>query len=183
MKLSKSLAAVALMVAATAATAETRTGHLQYHNQVIFQTITLTNTDEVSVWTDSYAVGGFDTILALWSADGSLVDLSDDTAILPEMGIRDAGIFRLVLGPGEYTIGLSPYSNFPNGTLGQGYWYDNDVPQALPNASCDATCSFYRLHWTVGNTAPVPEPSSYAMLLAGLGAVGFAARRRARRGA
>jgi len=31
---------------------------------------------------------------------------------------------------------------------------------------------------TLGNTAPIPEPQTYALLLAGLGLLGFAARRR-----
>ncbi|MEO8922964.1 MAG: PEP-CTERM sorting domain-containing protein [Caldimonas sp.] len=33
----------------------------------------------------------------------------------------------------------------------------------------------------VGNLAPIPEPETYAMMLAGLGAVGFIARRRAKK--
>ena len=36
----------------------------------------------------------------------------------------------------------------------------------------------YELTLSIGQTAPVPEPETYAMLLAGLGLLGLAKRRR-----
>ena len=41
-----------------------------------------------------------------------------------------------------------------------------------------AFAGFYNLTSTVVPNSPVPEPFTYAMMLAGLGAVGFLARRR-----
>ncbi len=41
-----------------------------------------------------------------------------------------------------------------------------------------ATNSFYSGALTFNNTAPIPEPETYAMMLAGLGLMGFVAQRR-----
>ncbi|HEY1043362.1 MAG TPA: PEP-CTERM sorting domain-containing protein, partial [Telluria sp.] len=66
------------------------------------------------------------------------------------------------------------FGNFPSGPLSAGYWYDGEAPMALQDTGCDAVCASYRLHWVSGTTLPVPEPATYAMLLAGLGVLGAA---------
>lgn len=54
--------------------------------------------------------------------------------------------------------------------------------QLLGSSNADVNVNFsYELDLASGNTPPVPEPETYAMLLAGLGVVGMAARRRSQR--
>lgn len=54
--------------------------------------------------------------------------------------------------------------------------------QLLGSSNADADVKFsYELDIPAGNTPPVPEPETYAMLLAGLGVIGVAARRRTQR--
>lgn len=54
--------------------------------------------------------------------------------------------------------------------------------QLLGSSNADVNVKFsYDLDLSSGNTPPVPEPETYAMLLAGLGVIGVAARRRTQR--
>jgi hypothetical protein len=59
--------------------------------------------------------------------------------------------------------------------------YDDGVSVSGPNYFGVTTDIFHGENWTRASffaTQPIPEPSTYAMLLAGLGMLGFAARRR-----
>jgi hypothetical protein len=79
----------------------------------------------------------------------------------PDIALADLSFSRAVftLGSGSYSIG---------GTLAQSLLSGNEP--------LDATSGALRL--TVGSIAPIPEPSSLALLLAGFGAIGTLARRR-----
>lgn len=181
MRMLQCLAIGAALCAAPSASADTLGGQLQYHNQVIYQAVTVENMQGLAVWTDSNFFGGFDPILAVWNGSGSLIGISDDAPLNSQAGAFDASILIPVLEAGTYTIGLSLYGNFPSGSLGDGYWYDADAPVAVQNSGCDAVCASYRMHWVTGNTLPVPEPATYAMLLAGVGIAGLGGLRGRRR--
>jgi hypothetical protein len=79
----------------------------------------------------------------------------------PDAALADASFSRVVfsLAPGSYTL---------SGLLTQSVLLGNDPLAATSGA----------LRLTVATVAPVPEPSSLALLLAGVGVVGTVARRR-----
>lgn len=71
--------------------------------------------------------------------------------------------YQVVDGSGSGTSFLNTSSN-----PGKTYWYNDELNHA----------SLYVLADFTAPAAPIPEPETYAMLLAGLGLLGFAARRR-----
>lgn len=96
----------------------------------------------------------------------------------------------------NYTLEVDSYSyvlskSFSSGHFGEGAWAESTVDyshtlswggitgvfdangNAVSNFSVTSTSGF-----DYATTAPVPEPETYAMMLAGLGLLGFAARRR-----
>lgn len=101
-----------------------------------------------------------DPIVGLFGSNGVKISEDDDS---------NAGYDSLLtaqgLAAGTYYVAVSGFSNFDfTGNGGNGNWY-------------------YNLNVTTGTpsivlSAPVPEPESYAMLLAGLGIIGAVARRR-----
>jgi hypothetical protein len=169
----------------------TFSGDIAYHNDVIRVPFTL-NADatDVRVWTDSYLGGvNFDPITAVWSQGASswtLVGQNDDNMSIAAGQTRfDSGLVFSSLAAGNYLFTIATYNNFAAGTtLDQGFKFDGQAPIALADWTQPASHANMGTHWQVHLTGvdyaapPVPEPETYAMLLAGLGLMGVIGRRR-----
>ena len=167
-------------------------GNIANHNDVIQISFSLaSDATDVKVWTDSYLDGvNFDPITAVWSQAGSswnLVGQNDDNPnLVPGLTKFDSGLSFGSLAAGNYLFTIATYNNWANGTtLAQGFNFDNQAP--IPLAIWDQPASTvnmgtrYSVHLSgVDVAAPVPEPETYAMLLAGLGVLGWARRRQAK---
>ncbi len=102
---------------------------------------------------------GNDPIVGLFGSNGAKISQDDDgnpgyDSLLTAQG----------LAAGTYYVAVSGFSNFDfTGDGGNSNWYYNlNVTTGTPS---------------VVLSAPVPEPESYAMFLAGLGIIGAVARR------
>jgi hypothetical protein len=182
-----SIAALALCCASLPAVAGQfdYTGSLQYDNSVAHIQFTVVDAvTSVQFWTDSYHGGSnFDPSIQLWSSpSGAFVGSSDDyglSGFTLKVGQTDydAGFGLSALSQGTYVLTIIAYPNFAVGaTLAEGFISDASTGSLLGSAG------HYSAHIAYEGgaiTTPVPEPQSYALMLAGLAAVGWAARRRA----
>lgn len=188
------VAVAALGTAASAGAASfTFNGNIANSNDVISIAFTLTsNATNVAVWTDSYNGGvNFDPITAVWVQSGSDYKLvgenDDDDSIAPGQTIYDSGLTFASLDAGNYLFTITPYNNFAVGNLlSQGFAYSGQpgtpLSQWCQPASHCGMGTYYEVHLSgvddASNITPVPEPETYAMLMAGLGVVGALRRRR-----
>jgi hypothetical protein len=194
----KSLALVAALTAAMGAQAAQFDfqGDIATHKDVIKINFTLlTDATDVKVWTDSFMGGvNFDPITAVWAQSGTgwnrIGENDDRSNIAPGQTIYDSGLTFANLTAGNYLFTIATYNNFSNGTtLAQGFRFDNQAPIPLAQWNQPANHLNMGTHYSVhlsgvdGAVSAVPEPESYAMLLAGLGIVGAIARRRNRKNA
>jgi hypothetical protein len=151
----------------------------------------------VKVWTDSFMSGiNYDPITALWHKVGSdfqLIDQNDDNdSIAPGQTYYDSGFSVASLAAGDYLFTVGAYNNFAHGPLlSDGFDFDGITPTAIPDwcepASNNCTNqkgTFWRVNLSGVDSAvpppttpPVPEPSTYALMMLGLGALSWAARR------
>lgn len=128
------------------------------------------------------AAGGFDTVLSLYDSTGTGIAFNDDgaTAKADATGhASDAGL-SINLAPGTYTAYLTQYSNFGALLLTNGFAFDGvpDFAGGFIDSHGNQRDSHYALDIVGAGVVSAPEASSVAVLLAGLGVLGFAARRR-----
>lgn len=194
----KAIAAACAVCAAGTTSAATFDfdGTITYHNEVIQIAFTLASAaTDVKVWTDSFDNNvNFDPITAVWKADGSdfkLVDENDDNDnIAPgSQTYYDSGLVFDSLEAGDYLFTIATFANGAKGdTLSEGFAYDGQTPILLSQWDQPANRFGPNGYWSVHlsgvdqangpGPSPIPEPSTYALMLAGLGVVGTIARRR-----
>lgn len=190
MRFNKLVVGVVMAAAAAASNAATFnfSGTISTQKDIIVVPFSLTqDATDVRVWTDSYKDGqNFDPITAVWRADGTRIGQNDDNnGIAPGQTRYDSGLVFSTLAKGDYLFTIAAFNNFANGTqLSQGFNFDNQAPVALANWDQPASHRGMGANFSVhlsgvdSATSPVPEPGTYAMLLGGLGLLGFMARRR-----
>lgn len=192
---------LALVVALTAAMGAQAAqfdfqGDIATHKDVIRINFSLlTDATDVKVWTDSFLNGvNFDPITAVWAQTNTgwnrIGENDDNASIAPGQTRYDSGLTFANLTAGNYLFTIATYNNFSNGTtLAQGFRFDNQAPIPLAQWNQPANGLNKGTHYSVhlsgvdGAVSAVPEPESFAMLLAGLGIVGALARRKNRKSA
>ncbi|MGH8763818.1 MAG: DVUA0089 family protein [Nitrosospira sp.] len=134
---------------------------------------------------DGIARGGFDPIVSLFNAStGEYIAANDDggsNVTTDTNGVPYDSFLRDHLAAGNYTATLTQFGSFANGPLlTDGF---RGSGQQTNFGSRDSHWAFDILNVesaSVGASyiSAIPEPESYALLLAGLGLVGFMVRRR-----
>lgn len=189
----RGLLAAALTAAALGAHAAdfTFNGNINFHNDVVQIDFSVDAPTTIKLWTDSWQGGlNFDPLLTLFAADGSQVaggSNDDNDSIGVGQGYYDSGLLLTTLA-GHYRLTLTAASNEAIGPLlANGFTYSADAPIALSNwvqpssdiNKGDQKGGFWRVHLDGASMAvAVPEPSTYAMLLAGLLVIGCMGGRR-----
>ena len=115
-----------------------------------------------------YGMPAYDSEIGLWKADGTYITENDDHFISVGAGGSEHSydsFIQIPLQAGSYIVGVAKY--YSNGNGGNIGWDANS--NVIPIGAD------YTLHVSVGT---VPEAETYAMMLAGLGLVGFTASRR-----
>lgn len=210
MKASLALAAATIAIAGTASAASfSFTGNLASDDDRVGFGFTVGAASTVTLRSYSYAggtmldgtivaAGGFDPILSLFDATGTLIDTVDDgpepVPADPVTGARFDTHFVEALAPGDYQVFVSQFNNFANGpTLSDGFLYDG-APTFTSTFLCsngrfcdvtgDNRTSFFAFDIDGVETAVVtdppgvvPLPAGLPLLLAGLGGLAVLRRR------
>lgn len=165
---------------ASSASAQVVSRVLGTHKQVFYQSFTLHEDQDLSIWTSSHLAGSFDPALSLWWQGILLASNDSRDYDVINMSRQDAGI-GIALAAGTYTLALGVAGNLPAGLyFGEGFVLDEQAPIPMsqwcdPSGACGRGNGF-TIHFDFGGSAsllpmplpPVPEPAGYAMLLAGL---------------
>ena len=202
MKTYEALIAMSLISGSANATDFSFAGNFKHRDEVQELNFTVAGTaKEVVLRTWSFAGGtnaegaviehgGFDPMVTLFDASGVRIGFSDDGGTLsardPVSGHTWDPFLASLLSPGSYTATVTQYSSFPRGLLTDGFqgtgpagFNGRDSHWALDVLNVDsASLGASYISPMPSPVSSVPEPESYALLLAGLGLVSYAARRR-----
>jgi hypothetical protein len=174
------VAAASMVLAAPAAAADySYMGTLSDPNEVLLFNFSVGTASDVTLRSYSHSggtmadgtvigSGGFDPILALFDGTGILVGQDDDGG--PGYDV----LLTRLLQPGDYTVSVMAYSNFANGpNLSNGFQNTGSFGGRSQSWAFDVLGVD-----TATQVGAVPEPGTWAMMLMGFGATGFAMRRR-----
>jgi hypothetical protein len=135
-----------------------------------YYSFTVSETSKVILDIDN-GMSDLDAEIGLWRVDGTFLGENDDYAPYETVGAGGSihsydSFIQTYLDAGSYVVGVARYPS-----VGEFGGWSTDNSQVI------ATDQNYTLHVSVG---PIPEPETYALMLAGLGLVGFATRRNKR---
>ncbi len=195
--------------AAEAATVTSVTGNFTADDDVFTTTVSIATAGYYRFESWSYAggtmsdgtvvaAGGFDIILSLFDATGELLGFFDDGAdrIDPATGTDYDSAFNIALDPGDYTLAITQFNNFPTGSnladgfdrQGEGNFTPGLEALGLPctassfcdisGTSANARTSFFAVDVT-SVPAPVPLPPALLLMGASLASLGLRRRRSA----
>ena len=137
--------------------------------------IDVTLNQGVNTFTMGFNLGGTGVVQPFTTGSGIVADI--DNGVLNfssfSMNARHAGV-DLLLFPDSWAV--QSVTDLGNGNYGVVVEYVAWIDSTVSTFSGFPT--YWRLEGVMA-TAPVPEAKTYAMLLAGLGLIGFLARRRA----
>ena len=187
--LQRSAATLALSIAGALSAPTAQAADIAFSGSLVYNTdaaqidFSLTAPGTVMLWTTSWQAGlNFDPTLALFSGNGSLLQVGDDSsdpaALLPGQGGFDGQIALPTLAAGSYHLMLSASGNDAVGpTLANGFSLAGTTPVLLAewnqpsydiNAN-DQKGGVWQVHLRgVDQAAVVPEPGQWALLLLGL---------------
>ena len=190
------LAATGILIVAPAARATDYdfAGTFTQDNNTHSEFLTFSEVSNVTLFSSSFATGGFDPYVSLWSSSGHLIDQNDDSGtggFAASNGVNyfvsdlDFYLFIPNLAPGTYQVILSQSGNVPvNTLLASGFTqaghphYTVDplstFPQA-PNFNLPFGQGFTTGDWSMhANVEAVPLPAAVETGMALLGILGSA---------
>lgn len=169
-------------------------------DDVVLIPFSVASTSTVTIQTTSFAVGGFEPVLALYDGSGNLL-LLDSTggtvpsncgsrAIDPVSGFCLDAFIQGSLNPDNYTIALTEWDNIPNGpTLADGFPQTGNGnftgPEFLGSPGSfilfDGTQRGSNWALDVNGVPSVPEPGTAALVMFGLVGRRFMRRKASRK--
>ncbi len=158
-----------------------------------FEFLANTNTNVTALGSLTAGVGSSPVQVGLWNSSGTLLSsayVNQSSATLNQFSYSSIGPVALTAGS-DYYVASAGYTSYgyyavnastaPQITYLQDAWVytgTNNNSLVFPNATDNLTLSNAGFFGANFQVAAVPEPETYAMMLAGLGLIGFIAYRR-----